>query len=111
AWTDLTYLLHKDNVSWGYYIAPGTQPDCDDNAVACTPQPQSWEYEKAQTPEIWNPLPDFLTVHQDQQVGNVQPSSNFFRQARAGKLPSVSWVVPNGRYSDHPPALVSAGHE
>jgi phospholipase C len=28
AWTDLTYLLHKANVSWAYYVAPGTQPDC-----------------------------------------------------------------------------------
>src|SRR5438094_9238062 len=25
-WTDLTYLLHQANVSWGYYVAPGTEP-------------------------------------------------------------------------------------
>ena len=33
AWTDLTYLLHQANVSWGYYVAPGTEPDCADDAM------------------------------------------------------------------------------
>ena len=31
AWTDLTYLLHKHNVSWGYYVFQGTEPDCEDD--------------------------------------------------------------------------------
>ena len=35
AWTDLTYLLHRHHVSWGYYVFNGTQPDCDDNAMFC----------------------------------------------------------------------------
>src|SRR5205085_2952132 len=33
----------------------------------------------------------------------------FYAQARKGKLPSVSWIVPNGIVSEHPPALVSKG--
>jgi hypothetical protein len=36
AWTDLTYLLHKANVPWAYYVAPGTEPDCEDDAASCT---------------------------------------------------------------------------
>src|SRR2546427_349828 len=24
-WTDITYLLYTHHVSWGYYVAPGTQ--------------------------------------------------------------------------------------
>src|SRR5438874_2733338 len=52
AWTDLTYLLHKANVDWAYYVAEGTQPDCDDDAAACPAKPQ-----RAGTPQIWNPLP------------------------------------------------------
>ena len=103
-WTDLTYLLHKHKVSWRYYVAQGTQPDCDDGAVTCVPKPQ-----KVGTPEIWNPLPDFVDVHQDGQIGNIQPARRFFAAARNGKLPAVSWIVPNGAYSEHPPALVSAG--
>src|SRR2546427_5861837 len=28
AWTDLTYLLHRNGVSWAYYLDQGFQPDC-----------------------------------------------------------------------------------
>jgi phospholipase C len=103
-WTDLTYLLHKNGVSWAYYVAPGTQPDCDDGAPACSPKLQ-----RVGTPEIWNPLPDFITVHQDGQLGNIQNSNRFFAAAKAGTLPAVSWIVPNNANSEHPPALVSTG--
>ena len=41
AWTDLTYLLHKDNVSWAYYLSEGSQPDCEDDAMFCTAKPLS----------------------------------------------------------------------
>jgi phospholipase C len=104
AWTDLTYLLHKHNVSWKYYVAEGTEPDCDDDEMTCTLKPQS-----VGTPEIWNPLPWFTTVHQDNQLGNIQTIDHFFADVQAGTLPAVSWVVPNGKLSEHPPALVSAG--
>jgi phospholipase C len=103
-WTDLTYLLHKHRVSWRYYVAEGTQPDCDNDAMACGAKPQN-----VGTPEIWNPLPDFVTVNDDGELGNVRPVRDFFAAARSGHLPAVAWVVPNNRYSEHPPALVSDG--
>jgi phospholipase C len=104
AWTDLTYLLHKQQVSWGYYVAEGTQPDCEDDGMTCVPKAQ-----KAGTPEIWNPLPYFDTVRADGELKNIQPVTGFYDAARKGALPAVSWVVPNGKVSEHPPALVSAG--
>ncbi len=105
AWTDLTYLLHRYGVSWGYYVFKGTEPDCeDDSSVTCTPVQQG-----PQTPGIWNPLPDFTTVRQDNQLGNVQTLTNFFTAARNGTLPAVSWIDPNGTVSEHPPGLVSSG--
>jgi phospholipase C len=105
AWTDLTYLLHRNGVSWGYYVFNGTEPDCEnDAAVTCTPVSQG-----PTTPGIWNPLPHFQTVHQDNQLGDIQSLSSFFTAAKNGTLPAVSWVVPNGRVSEHPPGLVSAG--
>ena len=105
AWTDLTYLLHKDNISWGYYVFKGTEPDCEnDSAVTCALVQQG-----PKTPGIWNPLPHFTDVQQDGQLANVQTLSNFFTAAKAGTLPSVSWIDPNGTVSEHPPALVSAG--
>jgi phospholipase C len=105
AWTDLTYLLHKYGVSWAYYVFKGTEPDCTDNAaMSCTPVQQG-----PRTPGIWNPLPYFDTVRQDGQLGNIQSMSNFFSAVKAGTLPAVSWLTPNGRVSEHPPGLVSAG--
>jgi phospholipase C len=104
AWTDLTYLLHRHHVSWRYYVATGSEPDCEDNAMACKPVPQG-----AKTPGIWNPLPWFDTVKKDGQLGNIAPLTQFWQAARAGTLPAVSWIVPSQRFSEHPPALVSAG--
>ena len=104
AWTDLTYILHRSGVSWNYYVASGTQPDCANGAMTCTPGKQS-----AKTPGIWNPLPYFDTVKQDGQLNNITDVSNFYTAAKTGKLPAVSWVAPNGATSEHPPALVSTG--
>ncbi len=104
AWTDLTYLLYKANVSWKYYVADGTQPDCEDDAMSCTPRKQS-----AGTPGIWNPLPWFTTVHQDNQMGNIQSLDNFYTDAKNGTLPAVTWIAPSGKTSEHPPAKISDG--
>jgi phospholipase C len=105
AWTDMTWLLHRQNVSWGYYVFQGSEPDCeDDAAMSCAPVQQG-----PTTPGIWNPLPSFTDVSQDGQLGNIQSLSSFFTAARNGTLPAVSWIDPNGTVSEHPPALVSAG--
>ena len=105
AWTDLTYLLYKANVSWKYYVFNGIEPDCEnDSDVTCAPISQN-----AKTPGIWNPLPYFDTVRQDGQLGNIQSLTSFYKDAKAGTLPAVSWVTPNGEVSEHPPALVSTG--
>ncbi len=105
AWTDLTYLLHRDNVSWGYYVVAGSEPDCEnDAAMSCAPVKQN-----ARTPGIWNPLPYFDTVRNDHQLDNVQSVAHFYDAARKGTLPAVSWVVPSGVVSEHPPMRVSNG--
>jgi phospholipase C len=104
AWTDLTWLLHAAGISWAYYVAPGTQPDCYNDAEVCDPLPQD-----ATTPQIWNPLPYFDTVHQDNEVGNIQTLDNFYAAVADGTLPAVTWVVPNGLTSEHPPGRISVG--
>jgi phospholipase C len=103
-WTDLTWLLHRYRVSWRYYVANGSQPDCDDNQMGCKPVKQ-----RAGTPSIWNPLPQFDDVQHDHQVRNVEPLDDFYNAARKGTLPAVSWLTPSQAVSEHPPGLVSAG--
>jgi len=92
-WTDLTWLLYKHHVSWGYYL--------DHGAVASHHQNGVWV--------IWNPLPGFTDVHRDGQLGNIRPLRTFFKQAKSGTLPQVSWISPDLRDSEHGPALVSSG--
>jgi len=105
AWTDLTYLLRKQHVSWGYYVVAGTEPDCQNNeSVSCAPVRQN-----ARTPGIWNVLPYFDTVRNGGQLGNIQSVSNFYTAASLGTLPAVSWVVPSGTVSEHPPMRISDG--
>ena len=105
AWTDITWLLAAAHVSWAYYVQRGTQPDCaNSSAQTCVPVPQS-----PQTPGIWNPLPLFGDVRQDHQLRDIKPLRAYFRAARAGKLPSVCWLIPSGRDSEHPPASIHRG--
>ena len=104
AWTDLTYLLHKNHVSWQYFVFKGAQPDCADNAMLCKAVGQD-----AKTPGIWNPLPYFDTVRQDRQGENIEPFNDFLHEAKQGTLPAVSWLTPAQSVSEHPPGLVSRG--
>ena len=97
-WTDITWLLHAYNVSWAYYVAPGTQPDCYDDGETCEPRPQD-----AATPQIWNPLPYFDDVHDNDQVGNVQDLNSFYTAVGNGTLP-VGLVGRPERHGQRAPA-------
>ena len=104
AWTDITYVLHRYHVSWRYYVANGSQPDCANGSDACRPVRQS-----SKTPGTWNPLPWFDTVRQDRQLANIEPLHDFFHTARVGRLAAVSWIVPDQAVSEHPPASIRGG--
>jgi phospholipase C len=104
AWTSIAWLLKNAGVSWRYYVAPGTVPDCLNNAAFCVPNDQ-----KVGSQSIFNPLPEFNDVQSTGQLGNIQTADNFLQAAHDGTLPDVSWVVPSNTNSDHPDALVSRG--
>ena len=120
-WTDLTYLLAQHHVSWGWYLDHGAVPD--NTPVSSLPATGKKGSNKGgkqfgqsarrgpngQVPKIWNVLPGFTDVHQDNQLSSIQDQTKFSAQAKAGTLPAVSWVLPNAYDSEHPPALVSAG--
>ena len=81
-WTDLTWLLHRHHVSWRYYVANGSQPDCADSQMFC----------RARAAErvdagIWNPLPRFDTVQQTTSSATSSRSSNFYRGRANGHAP------------------------
>jgi phospholipase C len=95
-YTDITYLLHKNHVSWGYFLDGGKKKTAPDGTITGVPY-------------IWNVLPRFRDVTGDGQTHNMQPLSQFFKKAASGSLPAVSWVTPQSSDSEHPPALVSTG--
>jgi phospholipase C len=93
AWTDITYLLHKDGISWAYYAGQNL----------CGPEVPSKRCQNGGATPAQDPLPSFTDVQQDGQEGNVQTHADFLRAASNGTLPQVSWVVPGrGGISEHP---------
>ena len=90
AWTDITWLLHGNDVSWAYYVAEGTcmEPPCPRGVKG--------------SPPAQNPLPSFTTVHETKQFDNIRLHEDYFEAANKGKLPSVSWIMPARGASEHP---------
>jgi phospholipase C len=104
AWTDITYLLHAKGVSWNYFVAGGAEPDCKDGAMVCPPVTQGYL-----TPSYWNVLPWFDTVKADNEIANVEDTSQFYDNLKSGQLAGVTWLIPSFDLSEHPPALVTRG--
>jgi len=116
AWTDITYLLNKAQVSWVYYLDHGalsSSPAPPKGTGTATNRPRGFlsasEASSSGVPSIWNVLPGFTDVHEDHQLANIEDLGRFFEAAKAGTLPSVSWISPNREDSQHPPAKVSVG--
>lgn len=93
-WTDITWLLYRNGVSWAYYAG----------GVLCRrPQDSSAECAARGPARPQNVLTGFADVRETGQLDNIKPHSDFFKSVREGTLPSVSWVVPGrGGQSEHP---------
>ncbi len=94
AWTDITWMLHEQGVSWGYYAGgvlcrkpEDTRDECEERGPA---RPQ-------------NPLTGFAGVHETSQLDRIQTHDDFYTALDSGALPSVTWIVPGrGGQSEHP---------
>jgi phospholipase C len=104
--TEITELLATGKIDWKYYVTPGTSPDTDDAHDLGVPI----ENQQADTYSLWNPLPAFPAVQDNpSQRSRLQSTSHFYEDAREGNLPQVSWVIPSGEVSEHPPESVRDG--
>jgi phospholipase C len=97
-WAPVTWLLYQQGVSWSYYVGPGTcvAPPCEG-------------LEGIYTAPVQNPLPGFTATDATGQLDHIRPNEEFRRDALAGDLPSVSWVMPVAGKGDHPPDSIEAG--
>jgi phospholipase C len=101
AWTDITWLLRRNGVSWRYYVANGTPADCGDGAGIC--RRPGVDDSTDSTPMIWSPLNYFTTVQRSKQADNIQHLKHFYTALRKDKLAQVVWVMPNQKNSEHAP--------
>ena len=108
-WANMFQLLDHGGVSWKYYVSEGVEPDCADGDMTCPDVPQ-----KAASPSIWNVPAYFTSVRNagKQYIALHNPKiDQFYEDVRKGTLPSVSWIVPDGAQSEHPPNGVTLGME
>jgi phospholipase C len=108
-WVNLFQLMDLHQVSWKYYLAVGTEPDCEDDEMTCEPAIQA-----NGVLSFWNPVPAFGSV--EAQGASYLAAHNprldqFLLDIKNGTLPQVSWIVPSNDYSEHPPAGVTIGME
>ncbi|MGI8741360.1 MAG: alkaline phosphatase family protein [Bryobacteraceae bacterium] len=107
--TEITELLTTGQIGWKYYVTSGTSPDTEDGHVVGS---QSEEQQDPLKYTLWNPLPAFSKVIGDPaQKSRLVDLSQFYMDAQAGTLPQVSWVIPTGAVSEHPPGGVHQGQE
>jgi uncharacterized protein (TIGR03437 family) len=107
AFPEITELLTSGKVTWNYYVTSGTTPDTDDGEVVGSATQQQQD---PKTYTLWNPLPAFPAVKNDaNQWNHLVDTSQFYTDAAAGTLPQVSWVIPSGAVSEHPPSGVKEG--
>ncbi len=84
----LAELLENSRVSWKYYDGK--------------PNPRSFG--------LWNPLPGFKSFKKNSSLmAHLVPNTEYFKDLRNGTFPSVAWIVPNGRESEHPPGNIQLG--
>jgi phospholipase C len=103
AWASITWLLDKGGVSWSYFVGPHT----------CIDKPQcGLPFDDHTTVPAQNPLPGFRTVRERSgSLNDVRFNDEYFAEANAGSLPSVSWVMPTRGQGEHPSDRIANGQE
>ncbi|MCI4319004.1 MAG: hypothetical protein L3K23_02585 [Thermoplasmata archaeon] len=94
-------LAGKPSVTWSYYDWPLLSYDRAINTVDWTVQGSAYAY--------WNPLAARSPSYS--MVAHFASRPQFFSDVANGSLPDISWFVPPGGSSDHPPANLSQGED
>jgi len=88
-WPNLASELQSAHVSWAYYAAPRSDPGYYFSTLDA--------FSSIRNTSLW--------------TSNVLDQSRFDADARAGKLPAVSWVTPTYVQSAHPPFSICASED
>jgi phospholipase C len=96
-------LFTKANISWKYYVeTQPVNPTKGNRDYLADPDPKHYS--------LWNPLPGFKAIRDNPaDMAHLVSLNEYFRDLQRGTLPEVSWIVPMGRDSEHPPASPAVG--
>jgi phospholipase C len=95
-------LLLNSSVSWKYYDNTlGTYSHAI--MVNRTQAGSAYSY--------WNPLAGKAESYNSSFTTHFVDNTDFYSDARNGTLPDISWVIPAGQDSDHPPANSTLAQE
>ncbi len=96
AWTDVTWLLDAQGVSWNYYIGRDT----------CWEPPCPGERNRAlESKPVFTPIAGFTSFWNGERDGihdNLVSVQRYLASAADGSLPDVGWIMPSSGVSDHP---------
>jgi phospholipase C len=100
-------LLDAQKISWRYY---GNVTKCDPNSAPCG-HSGIWVGPNAiQHLCVPNAAPPNGTSCTGAEwVSNVLPNTQVLTDVQNGQLPAVSWVIPDGKASDHPNSNTGEG--
>ena len=84
----LTDLLDAASVTWHYYAPSVGSIWTAPNAIRHICQPQAYHGELICSGDTWSKV--------------IIPQTKILTDIAKNQLPNVSWVIPNGRASDHP---------
>ncbi len=90
-------LLMNSSLTWRYY----------DYSLSAGGYNQSIEVGEAF--DYWNPLAAKNSSYTLGYASHFVPRSEVFEDLANGTLPQVSWVIPSGPISEHPPANITLG--
>lgn len=97
-------LFNKANIPWKYYVETqriNSPPPGKRNYLA-DPDPKHYS--------LWNPLPGFKAVRDNPaDMSHLVSLNEYFDDLKNRTLPAVSWIVPMGIDSEHPPAYPVTG--
>ncbi len=90
----LAELLDSANVTWKYYRGEN-------------PKPRGAHPKKF---DLLNPLPGFKSFMKSKKLmTHLVSTTEYFRDLCEGTLPSVAWIVPTIKESEHPPEDIHVG--
>ncbi|MCI4319002.1 MAG: hypothetical protein L3K23_02575 [Thermoplasmata archaeon] len=92
-------LAHHPAVSWTYYDFPLVTYHSAINILNDNLDGSAYS--------LWNPLAAPFSSYT--LTSHFAPRTQFFTDVAAGSLPDLSWVIPSGSTSDHPPQNISLG--